>query len=89
MAKRRRAIGPIVEARLPPTFDARPLKSARGWYVRVSWRYGQVDDVIGFMAEHDASLLKFLDDVSLVGTNTASYVLGASLLLPNRKTASP
>jgi hypothetical protein len=54
MAKRRRATGPIVEARLPPTFEARPLKSAPGWYVRVSWRYGQVDDVIGFMAEHEA-----------------------------------
>ena len=24
-----------------PTFEARQLKSARGWYVRVSWQYGQ------------------------------------------------
>ena len=54
MAKKRRAIGRMAEAGLPPTFEARPLKSASGWYVRVSWRYGQVEDVIGFIAEHDA-----------------------------------
>ncbi len=54
MARKRRAIGRTAEARLPPTFEARPLKSASGWYVRVSWRYGQVEDVIGFIAGHDA-----------------------------------
>ncbi len=51
MAKKRRAISRMAEA---PTFEVRLLKSARGWYVRVTWRYGQVQDVIGFIAEYDA-----------------------------------
>ncbi|MGO9701283.1 MAG: hypothetical protein ACLPX7_18685 [Xanthobacteraceae bacterium] len=62
MTKKRRAIGRIGGARLPPTFEARLLKSASGWYVRVSWRYGQVDDVIGFIGEHDAE--RWIDEKS-------------------------
>jgi hypothetical protein len=38
-----------------PVFQARPLKSAPGWYVRVSWRYGQVEHVSGFASGQDAA----------------------------------
>jgi len=38
-----------------PVFEVRPLKSAPGWYVRVSWRYGQVEHVSGFASGQDAA----------------------------------
>jgi hypothetical protein len=37
-----------------PAFEPRRLKSAAGWYVRVSWRYGQVEHVGGFTSEDEA-----------------------------------
>jgi hypothetical protein len=37
-----------------PTFEVRQLKSAPGWYVRVSWRYGQVEHISGFASVNDA-----------------------------------
>ena len=37
-----------------PVFEARQWKSTRGWYVRVSWRYGQVEHVSGFASGDDA-----------------------------------
>jgi hypothetical protein len=37
-----------------PIFEARSLRSARGWYVRVSWGYGQVEHVGGFASGADA-----------------------------------
>ncbi len=55
MPKKRRAISHTVEARLPPPFEVRPLKSAPGWYVRVSWRYGQVEHVAGFASAQEAA----------------------------------
>jgi hypothetical protein len=42
------------EQQCPPTFEARRLKSAPGWYVRVSWRYGQVEHVSGFASADEA-----------------------------------
>jgi hypothetical protein len=42
------------EVKPDPVFEARRLKSAPGWYVWVSWRYGQVEHVSGFASEHDA-----------------------------------
>jgi len=42
------------EIKPDPLFEARPLKSGRGWFVRVWWRYGQVEHVSGFASEHDA-----------------------------------
>lgn len=42
------------EAKPDPAFEARRLKSAPGWYVRVTWRYGQVGHVSGFASERDA-----------------------------------
>jgi hypothetical protein len=42
------------EVKPDPIFEARSLKSARGWYVRVSWRYGQEEHVGGFASGDDA-----------------------------------
>jgi len=42
------------EVKPDPVLEARPLKSARGWYVRVLWRYGQVEHVSGFASVQDA-----------------------------------
>jgi hypothetical protein len=41
------------EIKSDPIFEARPLKSARGWFVRVWWRYGQVEHVGGFTSEQN------------------------------------
>ena len=37
-----------------PIFEARQLESAPGWYVQISWRYGQVEHVRGFASGVDA-----------------------------------
>jgi hypothetical protein len=37
-----------------PAFEARPLKSARGWYVRVAWSNGKRDHVPGFVPQQEA-----------------------------------
>jgi hypothetical protein len=47
-------IGPVEEHKSDPNFEVRQLKSASGWYVRVSWRYGQVEHVSGFASGQDA-----------------------------------
>jgi hypothetical protein len=43
-------------------FEARALESARGWYVRVSWRYAQVEHVSGFASEQAAQ--KWIEEKS-------------------------
>jgi hypothetical protein len=50
--KQRTSVG--TDSRDHPTFEARQLKSVRGWYVRVSWQYGQMEHVGGFASEQDA-----------------------------------
>ena len=50
------------ELKLDPIFEARPLKSAGGWFVRVSWRHGQVEHVSGFISAHDAQ--KWIEEKS-------------------------
>ena len=52
--KSHRLVASLVEAKCLPTFEVRQLKSAPGWYVRVSWRYGQVEHISGFASGHDA-----------------------------------
>jgi hypothetical protein len=37
-----------------PTFEVRPLKSARGWYVRVAWLNGKRDHIPGFVTQQEA-----------------------------------
>ena len=37
-----------------PAFEARSLKSASGWYVRVAWPNGKRDRVPGFVTQHEA-----------------------------------
>jgi hypothetical protein len=37
-----------------PAFEARPLKSARGWYVRVAWPNGKHDHIPGFVTQREA-----------------------------------
>jgi hypothetical protein len=37
-----------------PAFEARPLKSASGWYVRVAWPNGKYDHVPGFVTRQEA-----------------------------------
>jgi len=44
----------MVESKSNPIFEARQLKSAPGWYVLVSWRYGQVEQISGFESQRDA-----------------------------------
>ena len=50
------------EAKPDPVFEARQLKSAPGWYVRVTWRYGQEEHVGGFVSERDAQ--KWIEEKS-------------------------
>jgi hypothetical protein len=45
-----------------PIFEARSLRSAPGWYVRVSWRCSQVEHVGGFASDHDAQ--KWIEEKS-------------------------
>jgi hypothetical protein len=42
------------EPSLKPAFEARPLKSARGWYVRVAWPDGRRDHIPGFVTQQEA-----------------------------------
>jgi len=37
-----------------PTFEARRLKSACGWYARVAWPNGKRDHIPGFVSQHEA-----------------------------------
>ena len=37
-----------------PAFEARPLTSARGWYVRVAWPDGRRDHIPGFVTQQEA-----------------------------------
>jgi hypothetical protein len=37
-----------------PAFEARPLTSARGWYVRVAWPNGKRDHIPGFVTQQEA-----------------------------------
>jgi hypothetical protein len=37
-----------------PTFEARPLASASGWYVRVAWLNGKRDHIPGFVSQREA-----------------------------------
>jgi len=37
-----------------PTFEARHLASASGWYVRVAWPNGKRDHIPGFISQHEA-----------------------------------
>jgi len=52
------------EVKPDPIFEARPLKSASGWFVRVSWRYGLVEHVSGFATDQDAQ--KWIEEKSEV-----------------------
>ena len=52
--KRRARMPTLNEIECLPTFEVRQLKSAAGWYVRVLWRYGQVEHVSGFASADDA-----------------------------------
>jgi len=54
MSSKQRSIHRIGENKSDPSFEAHRLKSAPGWYVRVSWRYGQVEHVSSFVSEQDA-----------------------------------
>jgi hypothetical protein len=38
-----------------PTFEARRLQSARGWYVRVAWSDGRCHHVPGFVTHTEAT----------------------------------
>jgi hypothetical protein len=42
------------EANAHPSFEARRLKSAPGWYVRVAWAYGKRDHIPGFVSQQEA-----------------------------------
>ena len=37
-----------------PTFEARRLQSAPGWYVRVAWRHSNSDHIPGFVTQREA-----------------------------------
>jgi hypothetical protein len=42
------------ESNSNPAFEARPLKSASGWYVRVAWPGGKRDHIPGFVTKQEA-----------------------------------
>src|SRR5712671_5208651 len=42
------------EANSNPGFEARRLKSAPGWYVRVAWPGGKHDHIPGFVSQQEA-----------------------------------
>jgi hypothetical protein len=42
------------ETNADPVFEARRLKSAPGWYVRVAWAHGKRDHIPGFISEQEA-----------------------------------
>jgi hypothetical protein len=42
------------EANADPAFEARRLKSAPGWYVRVAWAHGRRDHIPGFVSQQEA-----------------------------------
>jgi hypothetical protein len=44
----------MIEPNSNPAFEPRPLKSARGWYVRVAWPNGKRDHVSGFITQQEA-----------------------------------
>jgi hypothetical protein len=49
------AKAPIMdESNSNPAFEARHLKSAIGWYVRVAWPNGKRDHIPGFVSQHEA-----------------------------------
>ena len=54
MSNKPRQIRPMEVQKPDPIFEACRLKTAPGWYVRVSWRYGQMEHVSGFASEQDA-----------------------------------
>jgi len=62
MSNKQRSIRRIEENRFTPTFEARRLKSAPGWYVWISWRHGQVEHVSGFASGQDAQ--KWIEEKS-------------------------
>jgi hypothetical protein len=42
------------ESNAEPAFEARQLKSAPGWYVRVAWSHGKHDHIPGFVSQQEA-----------------------------------
>jgi hypothetical protein len=44
----------VIAVRADPTFEACPLKSSSGWYVKVLWHYGQEQHVGRFVSIDDA-----------------------------------
>jgi hypothetical protein len=50
------------EVKPDPIFEARHLKSGSGWYVWISWGYGQVEHVSGFASRNEAQ--KWIDEKS-------------------------
>jgi hypothetical protein len=42
------------ELNTDPVFEARRLKSAPGWYVRVAWSHGKRDHIPGFISQQEA-----------------------------------
>ena len=42
------------ESNAEPVFEARQLKSAPGWYVRVAWSHGKRDHIPGFVSQQEA-----------------------------------
>ena len=47
-----------------PAFEARPLKSASGWYVRVAWPNGKREHVPGFVTQQEAQ--RWIEDKARV-----------------------
>ncbi len=42
------------ELNTEPVFEARRLKSAPGWYVRVAWSHGKREHIPGFISQQEA-----------------------------------
>ena len=58
-----------------PAFEARPLKSARGWYVRVAWPNGKRDHIPGFVTQQEAQ--RWIEAKATAWVSEQSSVAGA------------
>jgi hypothetical protein len=58
-----------------PAFEARPLKAARGWYVRVAWPNGKRDHIPGFVTQQEAQ--RWIEGHAAAWLSERSSVAGA------------
>jgi hypothetical protein len=66
----------MYETNSNPTFEARRLKSASGWYVRVGWPNGKLDHIPGFVSQEEAQ--RWIEEKAPAWLSESGSALGAS-----------